>query len=43
MLINKGNQNENRRRQSYVCRTGDIALLKNAWIMKFNQDAYIGP
>ena len=42
-LINKGNQKENRRRQSHVYHTGDKVLLKNAWKTKFNQDAYIGP
>ena len=41
--INKGNQKENRRRQSYMYRTGDKVLLKSAWKTKFNQDAYIGP
>ena len=42
-LINKGNQKENRRRQSHVYRTGDKVLLKNAWKTKYNADAYIGP
>ena len=42
-LINKGNERENRRRQSHVYNTGDKVLLKNAWKTKFNQDAYIGP
>ena len=40
-LINKGNQKENRRRQSYVYLIGDKVLSKNAWKTKFNQDAYI--
>ena len=42
-LINKGNQKENLHEQSHVHHTGDKVLLKNAWKMKFNQDAYIGP
>ena len=42
-LINKGNQKENRQRQSHVYCTGDKVLLKNAWKMKFNQDTYISP
>ena len=42
-LINKGNQLENRRRQSHVYHIGDKALLKNARKTKFNQYAYIGP
>ena len=43
MLINKGNQKENRQRQSYVYCTGDKVLLNNAWKAKFNHYAYIGP
>ena len=43
VFINKGNQKENRQRQSHVYRTGDKILLKNAWKMEFNQDTYIGP
>ena len=39
----KGNQKENRRRQSHVYHTRDKVLLKNAWRTKLNQDAYIGP
>ena len=42
-LINKGNQKENRRRQSHMYRTGDKVLLKNAWKTKFNQEVCIGP
>ena len=42
-MINKGNQKENRRRQSHVYRTGHKVLLKNELKTKFNQDAYIGP
>ena len=33
-LINKGNQKENRRRQSHVYHTGDKVLLKNVWKTK---------
>ena len=42
-LTNKGNQKENRRRQSRVYRTGDKVLLKNVWKSNLNQDSYIGP
>ena len=42
-LINKGNQKENRPRQSHVYHTRDKVLLKYSWKTKFNQDAYIGP
>ena len=37
VLINKGNQKENRRRQSHVCHTGDKVVLKKAWKTKFNR------
>ena len=43
MLINKGNQKENRKRQSHKYHTGDKVLLKDTWKTKFNQYAYIGP
>ena len=43
LLINKGNQKENRHGQSHVYSTGDKLLLKNAWKTMFFQDAYIGP
>ena len=42
-LINKGNQKQNRHRQSHVYRTGDKVLLKIVWKTKFNKDVYIGP
>ena len=42
-LINKGNQKENYLRQCHVYHTGDIVFLKNAWKMKFEQDAYKCP
>ena len=42
-LINKGSQKQNCCRQSHVCCTGDKVLLKNAWIVKLNQDTFIGP
>ena len=41
-LMDKGNQKENCQRQSHVYYTGNKILLKNAWVKKFNQDAYIG-
>ena len=40
---NKGNQKENRHRQSHVYHTGEKVLLKNVWKTKFKQDGYIGP
>ena len=38
-LINKGNQKEKRHRLPHLNHTGDIVLLKNAWITKFIKDA----
>ena len=43
VLINNGNQKENRNRQYLMCRTGDKVLLKNAWKTKISQDACKGP
>ena len=37
-LISKGNQKQNRRRQSHMYCTEDKVLLKNAWKTKSNQD-----
>ena len=42
-LINKGNECENRLRKDHTYNIGDKVLLKNAWLTKFNQDAYLGP
>ena len=42
VIINKGNQKENRLTHSHVHCTGDKVLLRNVWKTKFNQDAYIG-
>ena len=42
VIINKGNQKGYLDIQSHVYRNGDKGLFKNAWKMKFNQDAYIG-
>ena len=41
IIINKGNQKENGYRQLHVYCTGDIALFKNIWKIKFNQHRYI--
>ena len=38
-LINKGNQKENRCRQSHMYHTGGKVLLKNTWKTKVNHDA----
>ena len=40
-LINKADKKENRQRHSHVYHAEDKVLLKNAWKMKFTQDAYI--
>ena len=42
-LINKGNERENCNQINHVYKQGDKVLLKNAWMTKFNQDAYTGP
>ena len=42
-FVNKGNQKENHSRQSQVYPTGDEVLFNNAWLINFDQDAYIGP
>ena len=43
VLINKGNQKENRRKQSNMYRTGDKVLFKNVWKTKINYESCIGP
>ena len=42
-LINKGNARENKRRKTHEYKTGDKVLLRNAWKIKSNQNAYLGP
>ena len=41
-LINKGNECETRNRLPHEYNVGDMILLKNAWKIIFNQEAYLG-
>ena len=43
VLINKGNEHENRNQINHIYKQGRKLLLKNAWKTKFNQDDYLGP